>query len=155
MSAFDVSRSAGVQAYIFLSVVAVSAFHIFHLQKLNRYVHRAGHVRHLRPGPGYDLAPIVFALVAIAVLTALHTLNCILWGVIMYAPGAFPNLSDAIFFAFENYTALGLTQVDIAWPLRYFAPAICFTGVICFAWTGAILAAMFVSLYGADGNAER
>jgi hypothetical protein len=142
-----------VQFYIFCGVVIVSAFHVFHLQKLNRYVHDAGHVRHLKAGPGYSLAPIAFTFVAIAVLTVLHVVNCVIWGGLMWAAGGFAALSDSVFFAFENYTALGLTRVEIAWPWRYFAPAICFTGVLCFAWTGAILAAMFVRIYGASDKA--
>jgi len=145
--------AALTQGAIFLGVVIVSAVHVFHLQKLNHYVHSGGHVRRFKTGAGYALAPIVFAVLAISVLTALHVVNCVLWGVLAWGLGAFDNLPDAVFYAFENYTALGLTRVQSAWPWRFLAPAISFTGVLCFAWTGAILAGMFVRLYGASDEA--
>ena len=141
------------QCYIFCGVVGVTAFHVFHLQRLNRYVHDLGHIRHLKPSNGYEWTSVAFVMLAIAILTGLHVLNCVMWGLMVWMAGAFVNVWDSLFYAFENYTALGLTRVEVPWPWRYFAPAISFTGVLCFAWTGAILAAMFVRLYGSsDGG---
>lgn len=142
------------QVYIFCGVVGVTSFHVFHLHWLNRYVHAAGQIRHLKPGGGLASASasIGYVVLAIAILTTLHVVNCLIWGLMVWMAGAFDRMEDAVFYAFEDYTALGLTRVEIPWRWRYFAPAISFTGVLCFAWAGAILAAMFVRLYGASSD---
>jgi len=142
------------QCYIFCGLIGVTAFHVFQLHWLNRYVHDAGHIRHLKPGDGLAAAStsVGYVILAIAILTGLHVVNCLIWGMMVWITGAFINISDSIYFAFENYTALGLTRVEIPWRWRYFAPAISFSGVICFAWAGAILAAMFVRVYGATSD---
>lgn len=90
---------------------------------------------------------IPFVVRLVAALFAVHVATNLLWGVFVFAVGAVHHFRDAVFFAFENYTSLGLTTVEVDERWRTLAPLISLSGVFCLAWSTALLAALFNHVY--------
>ena len=90
---------------------------------------------------------IVLILGVMFLLFGLHMLTNFAWGFFIYMEGALSSFRQGIFYSLENYTALGLTRVDVGDEWRMLAPMISLSGVFCLSWSTAVLVSFFGHLY--------
>ncbi len=90
---------------------------------------------------------ILLILGVMFLLFTLHMLTNFGWGFFIYMEGALPSFRQGIFYSLENYTALGLTRVDVSDHWRMLAPMISLSGVFCLSWSTAVLVSFFGHLY--------
>lgn len=128
-----------------LALVIIVALHLMGLHlaiRLFRKNFNADYIKRLR----YHQSVLII-LSAMMVLFALHMLTNFAWGGFMYLAGVLDSYRECIFYSLENYTALGLTRVNVDDRWRMLAPMISMSGVFCLAWSTAVLVSFFGQLY--------
>ena len=90
-----------------------------------------------------------FVLQVIGGLLGISLVTNLLWGAFLDTAGIVPHFRNALFYALENYTSLGLTRVQVAPEWRTLGPLISLSGVFCLGWSTAILVTVFNHAYAA------
>ncbi|MFO1148110.1 MAG: hypothetical protein U1E62_07005 [Alsobacter sp.] len=93
------------------------------------------------------LREIAFVVQVVVVLFGINLVTNLLWGSFIAVMGVVPTFRNALFYALENYTSLGLTRVQVDETWRTLAPLISLSGVFCLGWSTAILVSLFSQLY--------
>ena len=65
----------------------------------------------------------------------LHMAEISVWGVVLHKMGLVPNLRDAVYFAANTYTTLGMGPMSLPHSWRELSPMIAIAGLFTFAWT--------------------
>jgi hypothetical protein len=72
---------------------------------------------------------------AILLMLFLHLTEITIWGVVLHKIGLIPNSRDAIYFAANTYTTLGMGPMELPHSWRELSPMIAIAGLFTFAWT--------------------
>jgi Ion channel len=80
------------------------------------------------------MAMLAFAS-AILLMLFLHLAEISLWGVVLHKIGLVPNSRDAVYFAANTYTTLGMGPMALPHDWRELSPMIAIAGLFTFAWT--------------------
>ncbi len=96
------------------------------------YQHRAELLRKKKRHP--RMATLVFAN-AILLMLFLHLTEITIWGVVLHKIRLIPNSRDAIYFAANTYTTLGMGPMSLPHQWRELSPMIAIAGLFTFAWT--------------------
>ena len=73
------------------------------------------------------------------VLQVAHTLEVLVWALMYEVVQAAAPGSDALYFAFVNYTTLGYGDITPVREWRLIGPLTAMNGVLLFGWSAAIL----------------
>lgn len=133
--------AASVAAFL-----VIVSFHLVGLHGVAHLVISRGAAANLSKRP--FLHTVVFIVTVMFVLFALHMFTNFAWALFMWGSGVLPNFRDCTFYSLENYTALGLTRVNVSDTWRGLAPMISLSGVFCLAWSTAVLIRVFSEFYG-------
>jgi hypothetical protein len=129
----------GIAAFVFIVSAHIILLHglsaLFRLRPVGEF------------SKGRFAAEIRFVLQVIAGLFAISLATNLMWGGFIAAMGVVPAYRNAVFYALENYTSLGLTRVQVDPQWRTLAPLISLSGVFCLAWSTAILVTVFNHVY--------
>lgn len=121
---------------IALGAVMLLIITIIHGAGLDRivafYQNRADALRRKSGHP--RRATLVFAG-SILLMLFLHLTEITLWGVTLHKIGLIPNSRDAIYFAANTYTTLGMGPMALPHAWRELSPMIAIAGLFTFAWT--------------------
>ena len=138
----EILSSFGLSVLAFLVIVS---FHLVSLHAAARLFRSRRPVTDLRKlGFGHT---VLFIVAVMMILFFLHLLTNFAWGLFIWGIGVLPNYRESIFYSLENYTALGLTRVEVADKWRMLAPMISLSGVFCLGWSTAVLVSFFGQLY--------
>lgn len=96
------------------------------------YQSRAAILRKKKRHP--RMATLVFST-AILLMLFLHLTEITIWGVVLHKIGLIPNSRDAIYFAANTYTTLGMGPMSLPHQWRELSPMIAIAGLFTFAWT--------------------
>ena len=96
------------------------------------YQNRADGLRKKKRHP--RRATLIFAN-AILLMLFLHLTEITIWGVVLHKIGLVPNSRDAIYFAANTYTTLGMGPMSLPHSWRELSPMIAIAGLFTFAWT--------------------
>jgi hypothetical protein len=119
-----------------IPTVVIVCLHVIGLQLVSRRLHmRTPRRLHLADAG----AGVLVTFQLLVLLISLHGLNMVLWALFTLGIGAFDDFETAMFFNLENYTALGLTRVQIPELWRSIPVYISLTGVFCLAWSTSVL----------------
>ncbi|QYZ69939.1 hypothetical protein [Neotabrizicola shimadae] len=77
--------------------------------------------------------------VGIALLTATHMIETLIWSVPILGFGILGNMRDAYYFVMESYTTLGASAIKLPEAWRLLGPVIAISGLFTFSWTGSVL----------------
>ncbi|MCA3555642.1 hypothetical protein [Aestuariivirga sp.] len=128
-----------------LAFVAIVALHLVGLHVSIRLFHMKFNVGNIHSLPQHRAMIVILA--AMMLLFGLHMMTNFAWGLFMHAAGALPTYREGVYYSLENYTALGLTRVDVDDRWRMLAPMISMSGVFCLSWSTALLVSFFGQIY--------
>lgn len=128
-----------------VAFMVIVAFHLVGLHIAVRSFKKRVPVRDLRKFRFNHTIMLILGVMFL--LFTLHMFTNFAWGLFIYAFGALPTFREGIFYSLENYTALGLTRVDVGDKWRMLAPMISLSGVFCLSWSTAVLVGFFGHLY--------
>lgn len=137
-------QAFGLSVAAFLVIVS---FHLIGLHGAARLVHRRQAVTD-QPVPPF-FHTVIFIVTVMSVLFSLHLLTNFTWALFMWTASVLPSYRDCVFFSLENYTALGLTRVNVDDHWRMLAPMISLSGIFCLGWSTAVLISIFGRYYAA------
>ncbi len=116
-----------------IMLVIITLIHGAGLDRIvSHYKKRAERLREKRGHP--RLAPLVFAG-SILLMLFLHMAEICVWGITLHRIGLILNLRDAIYFAANTYTTLGMGPMSLPHSWRELSPMIAIAGLFTFAWT--------------------
>jgi hypothetical protein len=75
----------------------------------------------------------------VVALKAAHASEVMVWALAYGAVGATPEVRDALYFAFVNYTTLGYGDVLPVKAWRLLGPMAAMTGILMFGWSTAVI----------------
>ena len=101
-------------------------------QIVSLYKRRSEKLRERRRHP--RMAMMVFSG-AILLMLFLHLAEISLWGLVLQKTKLVPNLRDAVYFAANTYTTLGMGPMSLPHSWRELSPMIAIAGLFTFAWT--------------------
>ena len=78
-----------------------------------------------------------------------HLIEIFVWGLLLVAIGALPDLRTAFYFSGETYTTLGLGDVVLPPEWRQLITLISISGVFAFGWTTGVLVKIVDKFYEA------
>lgn len=96
------------------------------------YQYRAEVLRKKKRHP--RMATLLFSN-AIILMLFLHLTEITIWGVVLHKLKLVPNSRDAIYFAANTYTTLGMGPMALPHNWRELSPMIAIAGLFTFAWT--------------------
>jgi hypothetical protein len=96
---------------------------------------------------------VLMGLVLLLVL--LHVGHTVVWGLLCYTVGMFPDLPTAFYFAGETYTTVGYGDVLPPQQWRYVSTFIAISGLFTFGWTTATLIAFASQLHVLRSSSKR
>jgi hypothetical protein len=70
---------------------------------------------------------------SLVIVMIVHVAEMLAWGLSIYAVGALPNISTALYFAIETYTTLGYGDVLLPLYWRFMPGLLSTTGLLTFA----------------------
>jgi hypothetical protein len=85
----------------------------------------------------------------VGMMLVTHLLEIFVWGLLLYAVGALPDLRTAFYFSGETYTTLGLGDVTLPPEWRQITSLISISGVFAFGWTTGVLVKIVDKYYEA------
>lgn len=119
-----------------LVLIAVITFHGWAMARVNSLFNREiARLDDRTPDWRYSL----LTAVGIAILTATHLFETLLWSVPIWGMGILASLRDTYYFVLESYTTLGASSILLPEPWRLLGPMIAITGLFTFSWTGSVL----------------
>lgn len=96
------------------------------------YKRRSDKLRERRRHP--RMAALAFAG-SILLMLFLHLTEIAIWGITLHRIHLVPNLRDAVYFAANTYTTLGMGPMSLPHSWRELSPMIAIAGLFTFAWT--------------------
>ena len=117
---------------ISLGNIAVHAFAMVVILRSRRTVHARAPSH-----PMFRLIGIMIA--AVSILMAAHLLEIMVWSIAYRLLDVAPAGSDALYFAFLNYTTLGYGDVLPVPRRRLLGPMTAMNGVLLFGWSTAVI----------------
>jgi hypothetical protein len=90
--------------------------------------------------PSHPMLRLIGIMIAaVSILTAAHILEITVWSIAYRLLGVAPDGSDALYFAFVNYTTLGYGDVLPVARWRLLGPMAAMNGVLLFGWSTAVI----------------
>ena len=134
-----------VSSGLILAMVVVHGIGLALLAQVVRSETREEHIRHLTP-----LSPrgMVFTVIIVFGLFALHGIEIWCFALFYLAVGAVPTLEGALYFSSITYGAIGYSDAAIAIEWRLVAAFEGIAGIILLGWSTAF----FVRLLGRSGT---
>jgi hypothetical protein len=118
-----------------VSLVAI-AIHAVMMAVLVRTAYRTSH---LTRAAHAQLRLIVLMWATVTVLMFAHLSEILVWGAVYDLLKAVPHGTDALYFAFVNYTTLGYGDIIPATRWRLLGPLAAMNGVLLFGWSTAVM----------------
>jgi hypothetical protein len=109
--------------------------HALIMMSVVRVVRRAAAHKALHSTPRLILVMVA----TVAVLTAAHLIEVLVWSLVYWLVDAAPVGADLIYFAFVNYTTLGYGDVTPVEGWRLLGPMTAMNGVLLFGWSTAVI----------------
>jgi len=127
-------------------LIGIMAIHGFGMTRVMRRFETKGMKYAMHPS---EFKRQLFFGNLVGMLLLTHLIEIFVWGLLLVAIGALPDLRTAFYFSGETYTTLGLGDVVLPPEWRQLITLISISGVFAFGWTTGVLVKIVDKFYEA------